>query len=446
MLVNPKRRKVLRYKEMREIGLDDSKIQFLFILDNTNFDDYDNLCSNFNNEHVQVNVFTTLDNFSKKDKFNYFSDNLDILFELCDTSFLMTDDRILSYDYNIIDNIDFLNKLNCVKKTDTTDEVCIILAHCDTWSKKEILIENITALKKQNQKIILSSHIPVSDDILQMVDYFVCDKKNEMITPDEFGGTGRTYAYIMLPGYHHQYYYDNHAFAVLQLMIQGVNLSKLKGFKISHLIHYDTVLYDKSVLTDHTKYLEDFDIVHYYFKEYPHRLDGNFFSINNDLFLQIFYNIKEKSNFINYGIAIFEEFLKMVCSPYDEKIKSLPIENLFYKNIVDKIKMLELNIRKFYTDEIFSDTYITPLIDANNQKYVSIITNDGNINKTIINDKEYLISPQEINVFSVNEQVLNSGINVEIPYLNINQKINNQSKFANLLSLEPDLVCLKTIE
>ena len=440
MIVRPKKRKVLRYKKMKEIGLNENKIQFLFILDSSNSETYNELISNFNNTNVEVNIFSNLSSYQKYEKFNYFSDSLDILFEICETSFMMKDKRILFYDYTIIDSIDILNQIKPIVSKSKPDEISIVLAHCDTEEKKELLIENLITLKKQNQKIILSSHILVDNDIIELVDYFVCDKKNEMISHTEYDGKGETYAYIDVPGYHHKYFYDNHAFAVLRLMLQAVILSNANGYKISHLIHYDSVLYDPKVLRNHYEDLQNYDIVHYFFDEHKQRMDGNFFSVKNEVFLDLFNHIKTKLDFVKYELAIFENFLKNICNSKDYKIKIMKIESLFYKNIIDKIKMLDLSLKKYYSDDVFTDTFIIPSVDKSNNKYISILTNDKNVSEVIITELKYKIFPELINVFQVDDNLLNEGINVFIPHIESGKLINNESKFANCYKLEPELI------
>jgi hypothetical protein len=438
--MGPKRRKILKLKEMKEIGLDENKIQFLFILDTQNFELYNRLLTEFKNPNVEINIFTDLSDYEKSEVFNYFSTDLDTLFEICDTSFMMNDARVLSYDYTIIDNINKLNELKLKKIPQIDDEVCIVLAHCDSKEKKEILIENLSILKKQNKKIILSSHITVDEDVLEKVDYFVCDKKNDMISHTELDGKGATFQYYYYPGYHHELYYDNHAFAVLKLMLEGVILAKNKGYKISHLIHYDSVLYDFHLLNYNYNQLYEFDIIHYFFPGYEHRMDGNFLSIKTDVFLDIFEKINTKSEFVKHGLAMFEEFLAKVCYEKEYKIKSSNIENLFYKNIIDKIKMLDIGIKKYYSDEIVTQTFVIASKDEVN-KYLSFTTEDPSIDYFLINYKPFSLEINNVTVVKIKDELWNNLI-IEIPQLTHKQVIKSQRdvKFADCYLCNPNLI------
>ena len=55
---------------MKEIGLDENKIQFLFILDSSNSETYNELINNFNNTNVEVNIFSNLSDYQKYEEFN----------------------------------------------------------------------------------------------------------------------------------------------------------------------------------------------------------------------------------------------------------------------------------------------------------------------------------------------------------------------------------------
>ena len=60
-----------------------------------------------------------------------------------------------------------------------------ILCHCNTPEKEALLKENIEIIKKEGHHILIVSHIPVSYEIQDMVEYSIYDKSNPLITyPD----------------------------------------------------------------------------------------------------------------------------------------------------------------------------------------------------------------------------------------------------------------------
>jgi len=49
------------------------------------------------------------------------------------------------------------------------NNLIIILSHCDTEEKQEILIDNINKIKSNNFDILLVSHIPIPPSIQELV-------------------------------------------------------------------------------------------------------------------------------------------------------------------------------------------------------------------------------------------------------------------------------------
>jgi len=62
------------------------------------------------------------------------------------------------------------------------NNLIILLCHCNTPEKEEILKENILILKQSNHDILVVSHIPVNVEIQNLIDYFIYDKSNPIIT------------------------------------------------------------------------------------------------------------------------------------------------------------------------------------------------------------------------------------------------------------------------
>jgi hypothetical protein len=56
-----------------------------------------------------------------------------------------------------------------------------ILSHCDSDEKKSALIDNINQIKNKGFDILLISHIPLSNDITSLVNYFIYDKSNPIL-------------------------------------------------------------------------------------------------------------------------------------------------------------------------------------------------------------------------------------------------------------------------
>jgi glycosyltransferase involved in cell wall biosynthesis len=88
---------------------------------------------------------------------------------------------------------------DCIKKICSVDinkpaknESVVILSHADTEEKISILRRSILTIKSQGYFIILSSHIGVPNDILSIVDYFICETDNPIVDHTEYSQLSNT--------------------------------------------------------------------------------------------------------------------------------------------------------------------------------------------------------------------------------------------------------------
>jgi hypothetical protein len=135
-------------------------------------------------------------------------------------------------------------------------DFCVVLfSHADNLEKEEILFNSLTSIRKLNLKVILASHIPVSERNQNLCDYFIKDDNNLIIDESEifnnpididtnlfssidyFGGI-RFETYI---------YKKTYQAGVFNLYISSFNLAKNIGFKNVILWEYDYTLGDDSI-------------------------------------------------------------------------------------------------------------------------------------------------------------------------------------------------------
>ena len=135
-------------------------------------------------------------------------------------------------------------------------EFCIVVfSHASTDEREEILFKSLKSIKKLNLKVILASHISVSERNQNLCDYFIKDDNNLIVnesdifnnpfsiegdlfnTTDYFGGL-RLETYI---------YKKSYQAGVFNLYISAFNLAKQIGFKNAILWEYDYELGDQSV-------------------------------------------------------------------------------------------------------------------------------------------------------------------------------------------------------
>ena len=135
------------------------------------------------------------------------------------------------------------------------DFCIVVFSHASTDEREEILFKSLTSIKKLNLKVILASHISVSERNQNLCDYFIKDDNNLIVNEsdilnnpvniegdifnitDYLGGL-RLETYI---------YKKSYQAGVFNLYISAFKLAKQIGFKNAILWEYDYELGDQSV-------------------------------------------------------------------------------------------------------------------------------------------------------------------------------------------------------
>jgi hypothetical protein len=65
------------------------------------------------------------------------------------------------------------------------DFCIVVFSHADNKEKEEILFNSLISIKKLNLKVILASHIVVSERNQNLCDYFIKDDNNLIISVTE---------------------------------------------------------------------------------------------------------------------------------------------------------------------------------------------------------------------------------------------------------------------
>jgi hypothetical protein len=135
------------------------------------------------------------------------------------------------------------------------DFCVIVFSHANNKEREAILFDSLTSIKKLNLKVILASHITVSERNQDLCDYFIKDDNNLIVsesdiinnpfeivdnlynTTDFFGGYK----------FETSIYKKSYQAGVFNLYISAFHLAKQIGFKNALLWEYDYVLGDNSV-------------------------------------------------------------------------------------------------------------------------------------------------------------------------------------------------------
>ena len=127
------------------------------------------------------------------------------------------------------------------------DELIIISTYPDTSTRIKLTKECVESFRKTKRKILLVSHYPVSEEIQRMVDYYVYDEKNVMITNSYYNHF-----------YNYKHNYDvninlnglekpNQSLAAMNNFHNGVKFAKSIGASKVMIVTYDVILQDQDL-------------------------------------------------------------------------------------------------------------------------------------------------------------------------------------------------------
>ena len=215
-----------------------------------------------------------------------------------------------------------------------SNEVIIILAHCDNNHKLEILEECIDLCKKQNKKIIISTNYKLPEEIYDKVDYIVYEKENRLIYHYENIPSGYSF-FINFPTYWHiqRVEYDI-SYAALQLIKNGLSVSIQKGFAKSHFVNYDYLMREENFFEKYTSSLGlEHDAISYYFC-HEFFFNSGMFSVINKTFSEI---LEPVNNVYDYGKLHHDTIMYNGNNGVLEGV----LDYLFYKNNLKYLKVKE---------------------------------------------------------------------------------------------------------
>ena len=135
------------------------------------------------------------------------------------------------------------------------DFCIIVFSHANDSEKEEILYRSLKSIKKLNLKVILASHISVSERNQNLCDYFIKDDNNLIINESDIfsnpviieGNLFNTIDYFGGLKLETFIYKKSYQAGVFNLYISAFHLAKQIGFKNAILWEYDYELGDQSV-------------------------------------------------------------------------------------------------------------------------------------------------------------------------------------------------------
>jgi hypothetical protein len=316
-----------------------------------------------------------------------------------------------------------------------SNEAILILSYANSDEKIEILKECISESKKKGYKVILSSGIEVPEDIYKEVDYFIFDKENPVITGEELSKIGGAIFYWMkYPHIENYHCVDfNHSYAVLKLMKNASILASVNGIEKIHIVNYDYIICDDSLLKKHSNSLNVNDVYHYYHTQNENFMNTAIFSVRTDVMNRCFSNINNKSDYCDQGFPILEEFMLKVFRDNNLNIERELMDNIKENNKLDLIATSNFSIpRKVDGSDYNLFLYLS--YDERTNKYYIVSRCDINVNLHIKIGSR-LVKPISIhnypNIIELDEYMLDSGIELEVPEWSHKEIFNRNKKLSS---------------
>ncbi len=336
-----------------------------------------------------------------------------------------------------------LHALLCVTDVDLPDahkpEAAIILSHANTDEKEKLTRMSILSLKRQGYPVILSSHIPVPDSLLGIVDYFVYDKDNPVALEDEYRALSDEVPgfWVSYNEFSLTYSFDfNHGYAALKLIKNGLFIASGSNYKRFHVVNYDYIIKDPVVLLKHATKLDEFDVCSYKWDTEDTGLNCGFFSGKTDLILSVLDKFNSKQDYFSLpGSDLLEDFLYKVftdsgISMYLDDIKDIEDKNCINSYIMSTGTSINQRSKKpsyFYlTKENTTGEYILCAIGSQ-EKPLRFVINYKKKQSEFIADSE--VKPMTL--ISIPKTMVENGFFVDFPEHKQTRKYDASTKFAN---------------
>ena len=270
-----------------------------------------------------------------------------------------------------------------------------------------------------------------------MIDFFVYDVENPVIDT----GEDSTTFWLSYPDYEQQYKFRiNYSYSIFNLYKNAISLSNSKGFKVSHIINYDYIILDESLLKTHSDTLIDKDVVFYQQEGVDGTICPGVFSIRNNKFLELFSDIDSVQKYFSLGITQFENFLYHHFSKLNYQQKKL--SDLEKKNLLDLISLnSQFSIEK-EVDGFIQKTLI--FISTESDKYYIFLTSNIDLEVKInIDDIIFRPKTNHVNLIEIDYQDILNGFDIEIPIINFQNKYDINTSLATCQIKNKNLIINK---
>lgn len=131
-------------------------------------------------------------------------------------------------------------------------KIIIILSHCDNDKKREVLLKNLIKLREICEyKIVLTSHIPLPENIIDKVDFFVYDKSNPILKwPIRAFNHWKIVDNVKL-----SYYVDDYGWTPFNQILKGYSVIDRENYDEFIFMNYDLDINDE--ISNEINYVDD---------------------------------------------------------------------------------------------------------------------------------------------------------------------------------------------
>lgn len=237
-------------------------------------------------------------------------------------------------------------------------ELFLITTYAPDSLRRGMLRDFINSINKDLFDIMVVSHSSIPEDIIDNINYFIYDSKNDLLTDVEFKYTMfyNADSFKVVSTENRPF---NHTLAALKLVTLGLSTARNEGYEKVHCIEYDTELQSDQEFIENSQLLEEHSLVYYSTNYIPSLIS---FPVSFNL------------NKINPQWFEFdEEYLKnwIANDPYktienyefqligNEKAYSKPHTNLRSNGVL---------INLYYSGG--EDIWVTPVVDSNNDLFI----------------------------------------------------------------------------
>lgn len=330
------------------------------------------------------------------------------------------------------DKVGFIKNLCNKSYNEDKSEVILIFGHFNSDDKIDLLKEGITSYKKMGYDVILSTNSIIPDKLLNLIDYVIYDKENPVVYEKDY----EKYNIFPVVFWSDFIIYkqtvfvkSNYNYAVVKLIKNGLSVSKTNGYKKTHIINYDYIIYDEDLIKRNSDYLEQYDLVLYDCNGSNEWINASFYSLNNKIINELdIFNINSKEDYYSKGYnSVFEIYLKGMFSNFNYLL--LDQSEIYHRNIIDFVSTENESPHRTinYEDK---KTYLNISKDSDDNYYLFYNTNDDISLNLNIGDF-FITLTNKFHIISLEFEDLENGVVAEIIKYDHKSIFDINSQFAN---------------